>query len=93
MWVEKRKLWLRMSWVGCPDIKAIGFHGDALDLIAELCQLAGKRLANSGFHSSGGFDIDELASECENVHLGRIDDFAILRLGSGQAPTQRPDSN
>ena len=64
-----------MSWVSCPDVEAIAFNRNPLDVVAEQRQLAGERLANGRLHSSGRFDVDEFTSESEDVHLGRIDDF------------------
>ena len=72
----QRKLRIRMIRVRRPDIEAIAFDGNSFDVVAELGQFTGERVADRAFHTGRRFDIDELASKCENVHLGRIDDFS-----------------
>ena len=72
---RERELRIRMVRVRCPDIEAIAFDGDSFDVVAELGQFPGEHVSDRAFHAGRGFDIDELACKCEDVHLGRIDDF------------------
>ena len=72
---RERKLRIRMVRVHSPDIEAIAFDGNSFDVVAELGQFTGERVGDRAFHTGRGFDIDELACKCEDVHLGRIDDF------------------
>jgi len=81
-----------MSRIGRPNVAAIAFDGNALDVVAKLRQLAGKRLADDRLHSGGGFDVDELAREGEDVHLGRIDQFLISPQGQRRTGSGKHDS-
>src|SRR5271165_7250259 len=56
-----------------PNIAAISFDRHALNVVAELLQLAGEWFAHRGFLSGGGLDVDQPAGEGENVHVRRIE--------------------
>src|SRR5271165_6296423 len=69
----ERQLRSRMFGMSRPNIAAISFDRHALNVVAELLQLAGEWFAHRGFLSGGGLDVDQLAGEGENIHVRRIE--------------------
>jgi hypothetical protein len=53
------------------DVEAIVFDGDSARLISDAAKFSIKIVTDGSFVAGDGFDVDELASERDGVHLGK----------------------
>ena len=65
----KHQLRPGMTGMCRPEIAAIAFHRHALNCVAKLRQFIAQYLGDRGFLAGGGFNVNQLASEGENIHL------------------------
>jgi hypothetical protein len=75
-----------MSGRRCPEVETILFYGHPNSFVAECGEFLKQELCYRGFIPGNRFNVDELASECNDIHghISRIQGKRAKEKAPGQ---------